>query len=522
MIESLEPERAEPGVVVSVTGRYFGSRGRLEVDGIALDRDALRSWNDNLIVFTMPRDLRSGMVRVQTENGLSNPVFLTNRNDLPRITDDHGVHARSVSRRDAVPGTVVTVRGENFGLRTPGSSFGFYYPESGEQFDFSGNAWWIVRWVNREFQFVLPEGLPPGPVHLVLNGRRAATDLVVQPPTGSVSYGEPRHLHFHQGVDVQASPGEPLPELFALLVGLPELPAQPEVSIVEDEGSATGEDTPSARVYRPAPVADDTGEAGDGADGAPGHYRASRLDAVARRSIRWQIDSALPVATLRDDEFRRAFQRFLSDRDGVPVYDELVRNILGSAINLNNTPLVIARTVHRETQRRLIPDRSGTTVLMDALEGIAARASVYADLTVALLRASGLPARRQFGYLLADTGATLDHAWAEVFLPGVGWVPLDPALGDGMYEDVFRAGRLFYGDDLAADTFGALDDRRVTTHVDGIAYPRIFPQGAVLSPEATLHAAATVRVEARGRESLESVDVVWQLPRITTIRRPSN
>jgi transglutaminase-like putative cysteine protease len=61
----------------------------------------------------------------------------------------------------------------------------------------------------------------------------------------------------------------------------------------------------------------------------------------------------------------------------------------------------------------------------------------FAHVTVACLRALGLPARYVSGYLETDPppgcprliGADASHAWAEVFVPGFGWMGLDPTNG---------------------------------------------------------------------------------------------
>lgn len=56
----------------------------------------------------------------------------------------------------------------------------------------------------------------------------------------------------------------------------------------------------------------------------------------------------------------------------------------------------------------------------------------YADLMIALSRAQGIPARYFEGllFLPTQTGlAEVEHAWLDVYLPGVGWTAMDPTLG---------------------------------------------------------------------------------------------
>ena len=57
----------------------------------------------------------------------------------------------------------------------------------------------------------------------------------------------------------------------------------------------------------------------------------------------------------------------------------------------------------------------------------------YASLLVALSRAQGIPARYFEGLLYLDDGnadiAKIEHAWPDVYMPGVGWTAVDPTLG---------------------------------------------------------------------------------------------
>ena len=65
-----------------------------------------------------------------------------------------------------------------------------------------------------------------------------------------------------------------------------------------------------------------------------------------------------------------------------------------------------------------------------ALGPMGADCTEYSDLLIALSRAAGIPARYVEGlYFGPEANAHLEHAWVEVYLPGVGWTPVDPTLG---------------------------------------------------------------------------------------------
>lgn len=68
-----------------------------------------------------------------------------------------------------------------------------------------------------------------------------------------------------------------------------------------------------------------------------------------------------------------------------------------------------------------------------ALGEMGADCTEYASLMIALSRAAGIPARYMEGLWAhgetAQNDARTQHAWLEVYLPGVGWTPMDPTLG---------------------------------------------------------------------------------------------
>ncbi len=77
-------------------------------------------------------------------------------------------------------------------------------------------------------------------------------------------------------------------------------------------------------------------------------------------------------------------------------------------------------------------EKGVTNVTTTAAEAFALGRGVcqdYAHLMLAAARCLGLPARYVSGYLFSPTAENEDqatHAWVDVFVPGRGWVALDP------------------------------------------------------------------------------------------------
>jgi transglutaminase-like putative cysteine protease len=105
-------------------------------------------------------------------------------------------------------------------------------------------------------------------------------------------------------------------------------------------------------------------------------------------------------------------------------------------------------------QGEMAYDLTLTNTAMNAAESFAIKRGVCRDLThifIAVARCLGIPARYIAGYLqLAD--GTVDqeagHAWAEAFVPDLGWVGFDPVNGVCPNDGYVRVA-------IGLDSFGA-------------------------------------------------------------------
>ncbi|HWR83817.1 MAG TPA: transglutaminase-like domain-containing protein, partial [Candidatus Deferrimicrobium sp.] len=84
--------------------------------------------------------------------------------------------------------------------------------------------------------------------------------------------------------------------------------------------------------------------------------------------------------------------------------------------------------------------------------------SEYSFVFIAMCRAAGLPARYVGAVSIRGDDASWDdvfHRWCEIYLPGYGWVPVDPSGGDSPWPAD------------QADAFGYLNNRYLITTVSG-------------------------------------------------------
>lgn len=123
-----------------------------------------------------------------------------------------------------------------------------------------------------------------------------------------------------------------------------------------------------------------------------------------------------------------------------------IRSLATQLAQGKSTPCEQARAFYDYIGDNLVYTFNGTDWGAQAALGeMGADCSEYASLMAALSRAAGIPARYLEGVLFLEPEtadlARREHAWLEIYLPNIGWAPVDPTLGRslGLREKYFAA-----------------------------------------------------------------------------------
>jgi len=117
-------------------------------------------------------------------------------------------------------------------------------------------------------------------------------------------------------------------------------------------------------------------------------------------------------------------------RINTPFIRETVQRVVGQEKN----PYWIARKIFNYVIQTLEYEMAGGWDVPEVvLQRGKGSCSEYTFAFIALCRAAGLPARYQGSVVVRGDDASVDeafHRWAQVYLPGYGWVPVDANRGD--------------------------------------------------------------------------------------------
>jgi transglutaminase-like putative cysteine protease len=148
--------------------------------------------------------------------------------------------------------------------------------------------------------------------------------------------------------------------------------------------------------------------------------------------IEGEVDTSDQAGFVRDtvERFPISFWRRPSALTSpTPAIQAFARDLTGGE---GGDPLATAHAVMSAIHRDftfLVGETDATTPAADVLEAKRGVCQDFAHLFIAAMRTIDLPARYVSGYFMRTDTVQQEagHAWAEVFLPTLGWISFDPA-----------------------------------------------------------------------------------------------
>ncbi|MBN2216989.1 MAG: hypothetical protein JW719_06405 [Pirellulales bacterium] len=200
------------------------------------------------------------------------------------------------------------------------------------------------------------------------------------------------------------------------------------------------------------------------------HYHVADLPPGGKITAKMEVDAELftiryylfpeRVGTLADVP-QALKDRYLRDGSKFGVGDEFVCKTARQVVGKEPNCYWIARKLFDHVTDKIHYHLDGVwDIAPTVLKRGSGSCSEFSFVYIALCRAAGLPARYVGSVVVRGDDASTDkvyHRWPEVFLPGYGWVPVDPsAVGGGFRSTAAKA-----------DAIGHLQNRYLITTIGG-------------------------------------------------------
>jgi transglutaminase-like putative cysteine protease len=195
-------------------------------------------------------------------------------------------------------------------------------------------------------------------------------------------------------------------------------PDQREIQLVSQEPDALFEDVGGVKIFQLR-------------DLAPGQsYAVTQNVMFDSYSIQTRVNPAnLPRGY---DTSTRLYKKYTAADFVVISNHPRIKQLAQSILKNTRIPYNQAQAVYNWILERLQPtEGSGEADILQAVDARKGGSYAYAVLFCALTRAAGIPSRPVAGYVIDAGRRAFRHYWAEFYVEGIGWIPVDPLLGEG-------------------------------------------------------------------------------------------
>ncbi|MDR1444956.1 MAG: IPT/TIG domain-containing protein [Treponema sp.] len=460
VIHSLDPSIGMLGEQLNILGECFGDeRGEsyVSIAGIAPTGSSYVRWEDTRITLRLPEFGDSGLVRVHVGDKRSNALLFSNRITMPAPVEgeDFGIGPQigAVEPGSAPIGALVSITGSGFGSSREQSGVFFSWDAEavpGTPADnrspgfigaFEGDHGYDL-WTDREIRVRVPDGAVSGNVEIrTPRGVSRPVFFEVSGKPGTKTFRNKRSYTFSYPVQIRIQDASG-PNTLYLWVPRPAVSASQRNPELLSRGiESFVEDYRGTNLFRLEDLA-----AGS----------TVSLDQVWLVEVYAQ-ETNLRYQQIRQDTSSPIYAANTQATALIPADDGRITALGGQIYGRERNPYLKARQIYEWLVNggNISGGRAEAGGVLEALEQGRFDSYTASLLFCALARSGGVPALPVSGVLIGR-GQTAKHYWAEFWIDGFGWVPLDPALGAGAAPGDFEL-----REDAKSWYFGNLDNQRI-------------------------------------------------------------
>ncbi len=483
VITSIHPQVAFPGERLEIRGENFGKQreyGYVSISGVRATASHYLEWTDSNIRMVIPPEINSGLIYVHTKAGRSDGIFFTNEASLPEIPDKKTQATNnpaiiSVSPSGAAIGSRIRITGKNFGIYKEQCSVIFPLNSENGSGELMAGYSEFESWKEDEIILPVPPGAKSGLIKVKTNNKESEPfPFSIPTPGGTILYSEQADYHINMVWRIDSAlllhswepfgtPPRIATEMIFNAAPLLEQKKRFPLSLPQAQNnlyfwlpllqkvpSQTGIDieTPSLTPYLEMPEAFlykiENLSSND-------FYTFEMKSSVNRYTIETRINTDnIPTHYNKGDP---NYYQYVVPDQFVPSDHPDIKAAVGQAITYK-TPYYRSMQMYEYIRNTLEFDpHAGMRSAIKTLNNKTGGSFGYASLFTAMERYAGIPSRIVGGALRLSNGTWASHFWSEFYLTGVGWIPVDPALGDNAYG-ITSTDKLYY--------FGNLDNKRIT------------------------------------------------------------
>ena len=474
VIHSIYPTIGKMGETLTIRGANFGKErdeSYVTIAGAAPTNSAYSNWEDDQIAFTVPEFGESGLVYVHVKGARSNGVLFSNQATLPKPAQgegtDIGPHITGVSPESGAIGSLVIISGSNFGSSREGGGVFFSWDaelSTAAPAETKAPAFVEVSqaeagyelWSEREIRVRVPDGAISGNMEVrTPRGNSLPFFFNIDGIPGTKTFRDKRSYTISYSVNVKINEAAAPNTLYLWIPAPLSSAAQRSAELLSRSMEPFVDNYRGASLFKLGNLS---------------AHSQTRIDLAYKVEV-YAVETLVRPQLLRQETTPSNI--YTQSSALIPAGSPEIKSQANALLGRERNPYLKARRVYEwMLSEELIQETAAEGGVLDAVKTKRADPYTAALLYCALLRAAGVPCVPVAGVLVNRGRETRRHWWAEFWIDGFGWVPVDPALGAGAVSASFAS-----RPDRASFYFGSIDSQRIAFSRGETNLSQMEPQG---------------------------------------------